>query len=284
MATPDESQQAMKSDAQPVENVATAPAVNGSEKGGDKGKKPQKPAEAPQSTAEQKLSGKELKAKKQAEKQARRAAEKAQSGAPSASEPGPSTANSQTAGPSSEGGKQGAKAKQGQQPPRGAQAGTAQHRRTASQVPGPQAMPVRPKAAQSGGAKEPRKVSKEVGLFGHLYNQPRRYTMEGVSKDIHPAVLALGFQMSNYVICGSNARCVAMLLAFKKVRQGIAGSESQLTPCRPFSHTVLLLIHLSRVTSHPTSSAHRSTTSNPTAQSQYRWVTPSAGSKTTSST
>lgn len=41
--------------------------------------------------------------------------------------------------------------------------------------------------------------------------------MEGVNKEVHPAVLALGLQMSTFTVCGSNARCVAMLLAFKKV-------------------------------------------------------------------
>lgn len=219
MSAPEQSQKddphkaAGSVNAQNGDNAASTPA--------DKGKKPQKPAEETKPTDEPKLSGKELKAKKQAEKQARRAAEKAQSGASNAA--GSSAASGAATGPSTDGGKQGpgagnAKPKQGQPQQRGPQAGAAQHRRTASQVPGPQTMPSRPKAAQSTGTKEPRKASKEVGLFGHLYNQPRRHTMEGVSKDIHPAVLALGFQMSNYIICGSNARCVAMLLAFKKVR------------------------------------------------------------------
>ena len=35
---------------------------------------------------------------------------------------------------------------------------------------------------------------------------------------IHPAVVKLGLQYSHGVISGSNARCVAMLAAFKKVR------------------------------------------------------------------
>ena len=64
---------------------------------------------------------------------------------------------------------------------------------------------------------QPEKENKNVALFGHLYSQPRRTTIAGAGKDVHPAVLALGLQMSNYVICGSNARCVAMLLVFKRV-------------------------------------------------------------------
>lgn len=61
------------------------------------------------------------------------------------------------------------------------------------------------------------KENKHVALFGHLYGNPRRTTIAGAGKDVHPAVLALGLQMSNYVICGSNARCVATLLVFKRV-------------------------------------------------------------------
>ena len=55
-----------------------------------------------------------------------------------------------------------------------------------------------------------------VALFGNL-SETRRRTITRSSKDIHPAVLALGLQMSSYEICGSTARCVAMLLAFKSV-------------------------------------------------------------------
>lgn len=65
---------------------------------------------------------------------------------------------------------------------------------------------------------EPKKEEKKVALFDHLYGHPRRTTIAGATKDVHPTVLALGLQMSNYVICGSNARCVAMLLVFKRVR------------------------------------------------------------------
>ena len=64
---------------------------------------------------------------------------------------------------------------------------------------------------------KPKKESKKVALFGHLYGHARRTTIAGASKDVHPAVLALGLQMSNYVICGSNARCLATLLVFKRV-------------------------------------------------------------------
>ena len=64
---------------------------------------------------------------------------------------------------------------------------------------------------------EPEKETKNVALLDHLYGPPRRTTIAGAGKDVHSAVLALGLQMRNYVVCGSSARCVAMLLAFKRV-------------------------------------------------------------------
>ncbi|MCJ1405316.1 hypothetical protein MMC11_008543 [Xylographa trunciseda] len=87
------------------------------------------------------------------------------------------------------------------------------------------AIPARPAQPQTTNQTvQPKKDSKNVALFGHLYNQPRRTTIAAAGKDVHPAILALGLQMSNYVICGSNARCVATLLAFKRV------IESYVTP------------------------------------------------------
>lgn len=65
--------------------------------------------------------------------------------------------------------------------------------------------------------KKKRSDDKNVAVFGHLYGQPRRTTIAGAGKEVHPAVLALGLQMRDYVICGSNARCIATLLAFKRV-------------------------------------------------------------------
>lgn len=59
--------------------------------------------------------------------------------------------------------------------------------------------------------------NKEVALFGHLYGKARRFTIAGAANGVHPAVLALGLKMSNYVICGSNARCISTLRACKLV-------------------------------------------------------------------
>jgi translation initiation factor eIF-2B subunit delta len=66
--------------------------------------------------------------------------------------------------------------------------------------------------------KKPKKEAKQSGLFfGHLYSHPKQQSINGASKDVHPAILALGLQYSSYAICGSTARMVAMLLAFKAV-------------------------------------------------------------------
>ena len=175
--------------------------------------------EAPKPAEEEKVSPAELKKRAKAEKQARRAAQKGE-GAPTG---GPPTSNGAPTGSSNQQGQK------GQQQKQGGQDKAQQHKRTGSQAQ--QAMPVRRRPSQGGPAlaaalaassvaapKEPKKENKQVELFSHLYTQ-RRHTVEGVSKDVHPAVLALGFQMSSYEICGSSARCVAMLLAFKEAIQ-----------------------------------------------------------------
>ncbi|KAI5286153.1 hypothetical protein KEM54_007004 [Ascosphaera aggregata] len=78
---------------------------------------------------------------------------------------------------------------------------------------------------------------KTVAVFGHLETK-RRSTIAGAGKEIHPAILALGLQLSQYTICGSSARCVAMLLAIKRV------IESYVTPPKN-SLTRHLTVHLS---------------------------------------
>lgn len=75
--------------------------------------------------------------------------------------------------------------------------------------------PAEPSVTSTG--QEQKQENKKVALFSHLYGNPRRTSLVGAGKDVHPAVLALGLQMSSYLICGSNARCVATLLVFKKV-------------------------------------------------------------------
>jgi translation initiation factor eIF-2B subunit delta len=76
---------------------------------------------------------------------------------------------------------------------------------------------------------EPKNMAKtkQVGLFSHLYSQPRQHSIAGGFKDVHPAVLALGLQYSSYKICGSTARCVSMLQVFKKVIESYTTPKGQ---------------------------------------------------------
>lgn len=152
---------------------------------------------------EKKLSNAELKKQKQAEKQAKRAQKKQTEGAPEHPKPQQSSSKPQ----------------QTQKKPSTPKATPEKQPSSPSKAqsqPQQGSKPRRPSGAQQ---TLPAPPQKRVGLFGHLYGQPRRHNLQGAGKDIHPAILALGLQMSNYEICGSNARCVAMLLAFKCVRR-----------------------------------------------------------------
>lgn len=61
-----------------------------------------------------------------------------------------------------------------------------------------------------------KKVSHGLRIFAH-FGQPKLvgHTVKG---DIHPAIIRLGLLFSDFKICGSNARCIAMLSAFKQAR------------------------------------------------------------------
>lgn len=188
------------------------------------------PPEAGNAPEEPKLTPAELKKRAKAEKQARRAAQKGlEPGVPSASTPIPNGVDSSTSVPKG-GSSQEQKGKTSQAKPAGQQTqqqkqGKAPGTDNQTQRAGPsnqqQSMPVRRRPSQSGPPppQPKKKENKQVELFSHLYTQPRRHTAEGAPKDIHPSVLALGFRISSYEICGSSARCVAMLLAFKDAIQ-----------------------------------------------------------------
>ena len=173
-------------------------AGEGSSANGGQPQSPAAPADAP------KLSVAELKKQAKAEKAARRAkaVQEKQSGAVTSSPSGPSG--------------------QGQKPEGLKVSKGSQHRRTGSSSAGSQSLPIRgntPRTASAPAPVVPKEEDKTVEFFRHLY-KTRTTTVAGASKEIHPAVLALGMQMSNYTVCGSCARLVATLQAFKKVRLG----------------------------------------------------------------
>ena len=187
---------------------------------------------------EEKLSPAELKKRAKEAKQARRAAQKEQQPDGGEAQPAaPNGINGEPMMPSQDSGSAQQPKAKGEKPPKpqqqqhqkqghsGTPASETHHKRTGSQQ---QPLPIRRRMSQSGQssatAKTPQKSAtkkdtKQVELFSHLYTQPRRHNMKDAPKDIHPTILALGFQLSSYEICGSSARCVAMLTAFKEAIQ-----------------------------------------------------------------
>ncbi|KAG9231910.1 hypothetical protein BJ875DRAFT_100860 [Amylocarpus encephaloides] len=155
------------------------------------------PAEAPAPSSDPpKLTGPELKKAKQAEKAARRAQAVLEKGQPPPAAPRTSTAQNA----------EGGKAAKGQQ-----------QRRVSNAAAPIKNMPIRSQKAQPV-VEEPAVEDKTVEVYRHL-RKPRTTGLAGANKDVHSAVLALGLQMSDYTICGSSARLVATLQAFKKVIQ-----------------------------------------------------------------
>ncbi|KAH8811921.1 hypothetical protein F5884DRAFT_669093 [Xylogone sp. PMI_703] len=154
--------------------------------------KTQEPATAKDPT---KLSGAELKKQAKAEKAARRA--QAKQGAVGQGGAGPAGGQAQK----SEGQKGGVKPIQ---------------KKGGSVVADSRPLTIRGGSQQALNSVVEQKEDKTVEFFRHLY-KPRTTAIAGVSKDVHPVVLALGLQMSNYTLCGSCARLVATLQAFKKV-------------------------------------------------------------------
>jgi translation initiation factor eIF-2B subunit delta len=181
----------------------------------------QKPkTEAPADGSSEKLSPAELKKKAKAEKAARRIKEKAER---------------EAAG----GGGGGSSAGAQQQPAQGGPS-NAQTPRKGGQAGGKDGFGPPQKGQRYAGGPRPSapapaevktKEDKNVAVFGHLYGVPRRSTIAGAAKEVHPAVLALGLQIRDYVICGSSARCVATLIAFKRVSrfESREGREKKIT-------------------------------------------------------
>lgn len=185
---------------QPAQSSTDAKEVNGDAKPAkqqQQQKQQEKTKDAPADENTEKLSPAELKKRAKAEKAARRAKVKAE--------------REQAAAAGEQQGQAAQAAKKGQAGGGKDAAGAAQKGQKNAAVP-------RRGSAQAGAAATEKKEDKNVAVFGHLYGHPRRTTIAGAAKEVHPAVLALGLQIRDYVICGSSARCVATLLAFKRVR------------------------------------------------------------------
>ena len=221
-------------------------------------------AKAVEGNKDAKISGAELKKRAKEEKAARRAKEK------QAQQP-PDLATNKGDTAKGHGGKDAAALTQ---TPKG------QHKRTSSTAVNQQRpLALRPAdqlAAPS--TQDVRKENKKVALFRHLYGTPRRTTIAGAGKDIHPAILALGLQMSSYVICGSNARCVATLLVFKRVREVREHASDTANLFRLLNH----MSHLRKtpfLAILPPTFRLRLSTWCPVDHSPYQWVTLSDGLK-----
>jgi hypothetical protein len=167
-------------------------------------------ANAQASTPAKHLTPAELKKKAKEEKAARRA----QAVAAKEAESAPAATETSQAGPST------AVLPPTSSPQNALQKGEAQKgHKTQQRGPAygaPRNLPVRSAQKAVPAPLVPKKEDKTVEFFRHLY-KPRTTSIAGASKEVHPAILALGLQMANYTVCGSCARLVAMLQAFKRV-------------------------------------------------------------------
>ena len=212
---------------------------------------------------EKKVSSKELKLRQKAEKQAKRAAQKATQDDQKSEKPQKQQQQQQQG---SSGSERRTSDTGKAQPGQGVKITdmTIHHRRTASSSS--KALPIRPMFTSTAQSKEVEvekkpALEKKVAMFSHLYSKDRRSTVAGVGREIHPAVLTLGIQLRDYVICGGSARCVATLLAFKKVIQ------SYTTP--PF---VALPRHLTTHLSHQISYLSTSRSLSTSQGNSIRWL------------
>ena len=175
---------------------------------------PNAPRQKPDSSlSSTKISGADLKKQKAAEKAARRAEKISERDA--GLQPQQDSAPKSSSGPQQA--QQHSKSSVPRRPSGSKQDTQILHKRTGSTTVRP--LPIRIGAATpaSEPLKEKPKEIKRVAIFSHLHTRDRRASIAGTAKDVHPAVLALGLQIRDYVLCGANARCVSILLVFKKV-------------------------------------------------------------------
>lgn len=64
--------------------------------------------------------------------------------------------------------------------------------------------------------------SNRVNWFQHLYKEHDKESLKSIAinSNLHPAIVKLGVQLASRVVSGSNARCVALLDALKKMVRG----------------------------------------------------------------
>jgi translation initiation factor eIF-2B subunit delta len=177
---------------------ATATPVAGAAAPGKGQKKDKLEQNATAPPGEKKLTGAELKAKAKAEKQARRAQAKTTPGPPAAA--GGNQSGAQGGGGDGKGGK--SKPKQdGPQTSGGGSTGR-QPAKAAATI------------ASAAVVKETKPAIPEC--FSHI-SVAKRIQITSADKDVHPAVLVVGQQMSAFAIKDSIARLEATMLSFKKV-------------------------------------------------------------------
>ncbi|KAL9622141.1 MAG: hypothetical protein Q9160_003484 [Pyrenula sp. 1 TL-2023] len=205
--------------------------------------------------ADKKLSNAEMKKLAKVEKIARRAAEKA------AKEPSQTQQTNHVTLPTAESGapKRHLSADKGIGGAKSAE-GTAMgkhHKRTPSTTGGKTSTIGKAGQSQSGGGEGGTIKKKEKGgfgdernrvaIFGHLYGLHKRLdSIVTANKDVHPAVLALGLQIKEHVICGGNARCAAMLLVFKRVIESYTTPPSHALSRHLLLHLSVQITHLTR--------------------------------------
>lgn len=167
-------------------------------------KKPEaQPPIAPSITPDTKLTGAQLKAQKKAEKAAKRAA-----GAPPSTQTQPLATKPDLQRRLSTNKKEDS----------GSNAGSTHHKRAGSVAIPSKTLPLRPTETSTVAITAKPPPEKKVAMFSHLYpSSGRKPALSTAGKEVHPSVLSLGLQLRDFVICGSSARTIAMLLVFKRV-------------------------------------------------------------------
>jgi translation initiation factor eIF-2B subunit delta len=207
----------------PVEKTESQPLTNGTKKpepipNNASGPAATTKAPVPDGASDGKLTPAQLKKKKAEEKAARRAEKVAAKGpSDSAGPAAPAQPTAQLAPPVIGNAQQRRPSVGSKQISTEPSSSQSHHRRTASSAGRP--LPIRQPAAapQAATTSQSHKEEKRLNMVSHLRVSEDRLTLSSAGREIHPAILSLALQLRDYVICGANARCIALLLALKKV-------------------------------------------------------------------